>query len=50
MQQKVHEQEGKAYDASDWAAPESVATTVLHVLDLPRDVTIPDITIRPGPR
>jgi NADP-dependent 3-hydroxy acid dehydrogenase YdfG len=49
MQQKVHEQEGKAYDASDWATPESVATTVLHVLDLPRDVTIPDITVRPGP-
>jgi NADP-dependent 3-hydroxy acid dehydrogenase YdfG len=49
MQQKVHEQEGKAYDASDWATAESVATTVLHVLDLPRDVTIPDITVRPGP-
>jgi short-subunit dehydrogenase len=49
MQQKVHAQEGKSYDADDWATPESVATTVLHVLDLPRDVTIPDVTVRPGP-
>ena len=49
MQQKVHEQEGKEYDAGDWATPESVAATVLHVLDLPRDVTIPDVTVRPGP-
>ena len=50
MQQKVHEQEGKHYDADDWASPESVAGTVLHVLDLPADVTIPDITVRPRPR
>jgi NADP-dependent 3-hydroxy acid dehydrogenase YdfG len=49
MQQKVHEQEGKEYDAGDWATPGSVAATVLHVLDLPRDVTIPDVTVRPGP-
>ena len=49
MQQKVHEQEGKEYDAGDWATPESVAVTVLHVLDLPRDLTIPDVTVRPGP-
>jgi NADP-dependent 3-hydroxy acid dehydrogenase YdfG len=49
MQQKVHEQEGKAYDAGDWATPEAVAATILHVLDLPRDVTITDVTVRPGP-
>ena len=49
MQQKVHEQEGKAYDAADWATPESVAATIVHVLDLPRDVTISEITVRPGP-
>ncbi len=49
MQQKVHEQEGKEYDADDWATPQSVAATVVHVLDLPRDVTIPDVTVRPGP-
>jgi NADP-dependent 3-hydroxy acid dehydrogenase YdfG len=50
MQQKVHEQEGKDYDAADWASPESVAGTILHVLDLPADVTIPDVTVRPRPR
>jgi NADP-dependent 3-hydroxy acid dehydrogenase YdfG len=49
MQQKVHEQEGKAYDAGDWGTPEAVAATILHVLDLPRDVTITDVTVRPGP-
>jgi NADP-dependent 3-hydroxy acid dehydrogenase YdfG len=49
MQQKVHEQEGKTYDASDWATPGAVAATILHVLDLPRDVTIADVTVRPGP-
>ena len=25
MQEKVHEQEGKEYDAADWSAPETVA-------------------------
>lgn len=49
MQAKVHEQEGKAYDASDWIDPETVAAAMLHVLDLPRDATIPDLTVRPGP-
>ena len=50
MQQKVHEQEGKDYDADDWVSPGSVAATVLHLLDLPEDATIPDITVRPRPR
>ena len=50
MQQKVHEQEGKSYAAADWASPATVAASVVHVLDLPRDVTIPDITMRPVPR
>ena len=49
MQQRVHAQEGKAYDASDWTSPKTVATTILHVLDLPRDATVPDVTVRPGP-
>jgi NAD(P)-dependent dehydrogenase (short-subunit alcohol dehydrogenase family) len=48
MQQKVHQQEGKSYDPSRWIDPESVATTVLSVLDLPRDATIPDVTLRPA--
>lgn len=48
MQEKVHQQEGKAYDATAWIRPESVAEAILHVLDLPRDATISDLTVRPG--
>ncbi|GAA4370506.1 SDR family oxidoreductase [Nocardioides caricicola] len=48
MQAKVHEQEGKEYDASVWIRPETVADAILHVLDLPRDATIPDVTVRPS--
>ena len=49
MQAKVHEQEGKAYDGADWIRAETVADAIRHVLDLPRDATIPDVTVRPGP-
>ena len=48
MQEKVHDQEGKEYDASAWTRPETVADAILHVLDLPRDATMTDVTIRPG--
>jgi short-subunit dehydrogenase len=47
MQEKVHEQEGRTYDSSQWISPETVAATILHVLDLPRDATIPEVTVRP---
>jgi short-subunit dehydrogenase len=47
MQEKVHEQEGRTYDSSLWISPETVAATILHVLDLPRDATIPEVTVRP---
>ena len=47
MQEKVHEQEGKTYDASRWIRPETVAATILHVLDLTPDATIPEVTVRP---
>ncbi len=47
MQEKVHEQEGKTYDPSRWISPETVAATLLHVLDLPADATIPEVTVRP---
>jgi len=47
MQQKVHEQEGRTYDASRWIQPETVVSTMLHVLDLPADATIPEVTVRP---
>jgi NADP-dependent 3-hydroxy acid dehydrogenase YdfG len=48
MQAKVHQQEGRAYDPSQWTAPESVATTILMCLDLPRDAEVNDLTVRPG--
>ncbi len=47
MQEKVHEQEGKTYDSSKWIRPETVAATILHVLDLTPDATIPEVTVRP---
>ncbi|WP_309647544.1 SDR family oxidoreductase [Nocardioides sp.] len=47
MQEKVHEQEGRTYDASRWIAPSTVVETILHVLDLPDDATIPEVTVRP---
>ncbi|GAA3808442.1 SDR family oxidoreductase [Streptomyces phyllanthi] len=48
MQAKVHQQEGKEYDPSQWIDPESVATTILMALDLPRDAEVHDVTVRPG--
>ncbi|QCW50384.1 SDR family oxidoreductase [Nocardioides dongxiaopingii] len=47
MQEKVHEQEGRTYDAARWISPETVADTILHVLDLSDDATIPEVTVRP---
>lgn len=47
MQEKVHRQERKPYDASAWIRPETVADAIRHVLDLPRDATISDLTVRP---
>jgi NAD(P)-dependent dehydrogenase (short-subunit alcohol dehydrogenase family) len=47
MQQKVHEQEGKDYDGSAWIDPDTVVDAILHVLDLPDDATVSDLTIRP---
>jgi NADP-dependent 3-hydroxy acid dehydrogenase YdfG len=48
MQAKVHRQEGKEYDPGCWIDPESVATTVVTAIDLPRDAEIHDLTVRPG--
>ena len=47
MQELVHRQEGKEYDAGDWIQPATVVEAILHVLDLPRDATISDLTVRP---
>lgn len=49
MQQKVHAQEGQEYDEERWIQPETVARSILHVLDLPADATIPELMIRPVP-
>ncbi|MCX3062682.1 SDR family oxidoreductase [Streptomyces beihaiensis] len=48
MQAKIHQQEGKEYDPSHWIDPESVATTILMSLDLPKDAEVNDLTVRPG--
>lgn len=47
MQEKVHEQEGRTYDASRWLQPGTVVDSVLHVLDLPAEATIPELVLRP---
>lgn len=49
MQEKVHEQEGRDYDPSEWIHAESVAETILSALDLPRDAEVTDLSLRPGP-
>jgi short-subunit dehydrogenase len=49
MQEQVHAQEGKDYDPGDWIRVETVVDTVLRVIDLPRDATIPEVVVRPGP-
>lgn len=48
MQAKVHQQEGREYDPGRWMTPESVASTVLAALDLPRGTEITDLSVRPG--
>ena len=47
MQEEVHRQEGREYDAAEWIDPGTVADAILHVLDLPGDATVTDLTIRP---
>lgn len=47
MQEKVHQQEGRTYDASRWIQPATVVDAILHVLDLPPDATVPEIVIKP---
>jgi NAD(P)-dependent dehydrogenase (short-subunit alcohol dehydrogenase family) len=48
MQEKVHRQEGKEYDAGRWIRPETVAAVILGALDLPRDAAMPEVSVRPG--
>ncbi|GAA1524883.1 short-subunit dehydrogenase [Microbacterium ginsengiterrae] len=48
MQERVHQQEGAEYDPARFIDPESVATTIITALDLPRDAQITDLSVRPG--
>ena len=48
MQAKVHQLEGKTYDPADWIRPETVAEAIVHLLDLPRDAVMSDVTIKPA--
>lgn len=48
MQRKVRGQEGKPYEASDFAAPSTVARVLLAALETPRDAVVSDVTVRPG--
>jgi NAD(P)-dependent dehydrogenase (short-subunit alcohol dehydrogenase family) len=48
MQERVHQQEGAEYVPERFIDPESVATTIVTALDLPRDAQITDLSVRPG--
>lgn len=50
MQEKVRSQEGAAYTPEAFIDPDSVAATIEFVLNAPRDATLPDVSVRPGPR
>ncbi|UAL28484.1 SDR family oxidoreductase [Nocardioides rotundus] len=47
MQEDLHAQEGKEYDASEWIQPGTVADAILYALDLPADATVPELVLRP---
>ncbi|QCX28071.1 SDR family oxidoreductase [Nocardioides jishulii] len=49
MQARVHTQEGKEYRPEAWMSAESVASSIVHVLDLPADTTLTDLTLRTSP-
>ncbi|MFC4427559.1 SDR family oxidoreductase [Deinococcus navajonensis] len=50
MQRKVHEQEGADYQPEVFIQAETVAATIAFALDAPRDASITDLSVRPGPR
>ncbi|NPC96137.1 SDR family oxidoreductase [Nocardioides sp. zg-DK7169] len=47
MQAEVHRQEGRDYDPGAWIDPATVVDAIVHVLDLPPDATLTDLTLRP---
>ena len=46
MQAEVHRQEGRPYDPTAFATPEDVASSIEHVLLMPRSATVPEISVR----
>ncbi|HCS60320.1 MAG TPA: short chain dehydrogenase [Microbacterium sp.] len=48
MQERVHQQEGLDYRPESFIDPESVSTSILTAIDLPRDAQITDLDLRPG--
>ncbi|GGD28860.1 SDR family oxidoreductase [Nocardioides daphniae] len=49
MQARVRAQEGKEYRDDEWMSAASVASSIVHVLDLPADTTLTDLTLRTSP-
>ena len=50
MQRRVRTQEGGDYQPETFIQPETVAATIAFALNAPRDATLTDVTVRPGPR
>ncbi|MVN86468.1 SDR family oxidoreductase [Deinococcus sp. HMF7620] len=50
MQAKVRAQEGADYTPEAFVDPQTVAATIAFALQAPRDATLPDLSVRPGPR
>lgn len=45
MQQLAHLQEGEPYDQTRWIEPDTLAATILHLIDLPNDATVTDLVV-----
>ncbi|MFC4639485.1 SDR family oxidoreductase [Deinococcus hohokamensis] len=50
MQRKVRTQEGAEYQPDAFIQPDTVAATIAFALEAPRDATLTDLSVRPGPR
>jgi NADP-dependent 3-hydroxy acid dehydrogenase YdfG len=48
MQRSVRRQEGGAYRAGDYLAPEAVARLIGEVVRTPPPASVPDVSVRPG--
>ncbi|MFC6590901.1 SDR family oxidoreductase [Deinococcus lacus] len=48
MQRRIREQEGAGYDPSALIQPQTVARSIAHILNTPRDAVLTDISVRPG--